>query len=446
MRETPHRMMRWLRGVALEGRHVLKAYGYLPVTFTKRALLGRDPYWRQYFWSRWGVPPPALEREVAGRRTLWIDARSGGEVTQCFTFCRLLRARFPDHLILFSTNSHDALQAARRLPGVDHVFDSPWDLVSVSRRLLGRLRPRALIFIENAPHVSLIREARRAGVRTILCSAFMSRRWEEHPQMARALLRGSQRDLDAIGAKEEVDAEGFRRLGVEASRIRVTGNLKYDIEEIRLMPARRQEVRQEFGFTSGDVVFVAGSLNEGEIRPIIRAYQLAARALGDLVLVLVPRYRQGAATAAAALDAEGMPFVLRSREGPLPRGTRVLVVDTFGELGRLYGVAQAAFLGATLVPLNRLGYGQNVIEPIIQETPTFFGRFCYHWADLTARLRGAWDGLDVRTPEELAEGLVYLHSHPEVVEEIRKVCRQIADENAGAAARTVAFIAELLGA
>ena len=76
-------------------RYTLAAYRSLPITFVRRVLFGRDPYWRQYFWSRWGFVSDALRAAVRGRPVVLIDAISGGEVTQSVTFCRKLRAALP---------------------------------------------------------------------------------------------------------------------------------------------------------------------------------------------------------------------------------------------------------------------------------------------------------------------------------------------------------------
>ncbi|MFQ6111711.1 MAG: glycosyltransferase N-terminal domain-containing protein, partial [Nitrospinota bacterium] len=238
--------------------YALKAYAYLPITFTKRVLLGKDPYWRQYFWSKWGYLPRELKESVRGRPTLWLDAVGGGEVTQIITFCRKLRERFPEHKIVLSSNNKYSLDFASTIPELDFVFDTPWDLKAAARRALKALNPCALICIDNAPYPVLLREAQRLGVRTILVSGIMSSGFWKYSTYRRALPMRFFRYLDAIGVKDEEDREGYLMTGAEPEKIRVVGNMKYDIEFIKINDEVRQGLRESLGWGREDRVLVGG--------------------------------------------------------------------------------------------------------------------------------------------------------------------------------------------
>ena len=62
----------------------------------------------------------------------------------------------------------------------------------------------------------------------------------------------------------------------------------------------------------------------------------------------------------ALLASAKLPAVMRSKqEGPIPAGS-IVIWDTFGELGQLYRLADAVFVGGSLSPLG----GQNFLEPL----------------------------------------------------------------------------------
>src|SRR4051812_19042385 len=108
-------------------RYAWNAYRSAPITFARRVVFGRDPYWRRYFWARWGFPDRGTCATAARRPVLWLDALSGGEVTQIVTFCRLLRAALPGWTFVLSTNNRYSFEFASRHLDVDAIFDTPWD-------------------------------------------------------------------------------------------------------------------------------------------------------------------------------------------------------------------------------------------------------------------------------------------------------------------------------
>ena len=65
----------------------------------------------------------------------------------------------------------------------------------------------------------------------------------------------------------------------------------------------------------------------------------------------------------------GLGCVKRSQTGGQGSGHRVVVVDSMGELSRLYGLGQAAFVGGSLAAEG----GHNPLEPAAHKKPIFFG-------------------------------------------------------------------------
>jgi hypothetical protein len=194
-----------LRWRSPEWGYVAKAYGYLPITFLRRAVFGRDPYLRRFFWSRWGVVPADVMAALGGGPVIWIEAISGGEVTQIVSFCRSLRAALPGPRLLLATNNRYSYEFATATLAVDAVVDSPWDCRGPVRRALSTVAPRALVGVENLTSPVLFREARRRGVTTVLASGLMSKDFHRHPMMHRSMPWRPFDGLDWIGAKSEED-------------------------------------------------------------------------------------------------------------------------------------------------------------------------------------------------------------------------------------------------
>jgi len=432
----------WLERLWLQVSYALKVYLYLPVTFLKRVLFGRDPYWKAYFWNKWGFVGKDLRRPRGGKRLIWIDVLSGGEVMQIFSFVRILRGLLPDHDIVVSTNNKYSYDVAKGMPEVAHVFDTPWDLRHTVRRTIKRLRPEALISIENAPFPVLLQQARKMGVKTILSSGFMSKGYEKHENLWRAVPLGSYSHLDFVGAKSKEDAAGFMRMGIQPEKIRVVGNMRFDPVFQRLGAGEKEELKRALRIPKDFKIFVAGSVRVKEEGVILEAFARVKKRYGELFLLLAPSFFSPELDLDRIAEKLGLKLSLRSKlDGKLSDG---LIIDSFGELSRFYSLADFIFIGGSLNPASRLKYGNNIIEPLVHGRPIFFGPYMNRWTEITESLKSVYPGLEVQTSSELAENLIFLMSHEEIVRELEERALTIVRENGDAPRKNAAFVRDII--
>lgn len=432
-------------GPSVHLRYAVQAYAYLPVTFGRRVVFGRDPYWRQYFWNRWGVLPQNVVSACRGQKVIWIDALSGGEVMQSFSFCRTLRRLLPGHVFVFSSNSLDALRAARQIPGIDHFIDTPWDLPWVVRRALRQIRPQAVVAIQTPAQAMWLREAQASGIPTVLVSGFMSEDWAQHPTMARPVALEVFKFLDYVGAKSDDDFQIFKGLGIPFKRLEEVGDLKCDFEQFLLSAEKRAELLANFGLQEDTPVLLGGSLNHGEEGILTDAYLKAKASIPELRLIIAPRYLDRLGEIERCLELRGCRYVRRSGMSRNVSGlAEVVLLDTFGELARLYAIATVVVLGVTLIPRFKIAYGQNILEPLIQGKPVLFGPYARRSEKITRELEGVWDGLRVRGSEDIARAVVELVTNPARAELVRKKAEEIVERHSGAARRNAQFVADVI--
>ncbi|HJM42785.1 MAG: glycosyltransferase N-terminal domain-containing protein [Nitrospinota bacterium] len=428
-----------------EARFIGKAYAYLLVTFWKRGVFGRDPYFRRFFRSRWGFLPKGLGELARRRPTVWIEALSGGENTQVVTLVNRLREMYPDVNLVLSTNNRYSFEFSRKRKALDFVFDSPWDLRNVVRRVIRTLRPRVLFFIENMSYPVLCREAQRAGVRTVLLSGFMSHGYEAHEIIARSIPRRFHRFFDRIGVKSEADAEGYRRLGADPEKIKVVGEMKYDLEFLRLSDGERRGMRRTLGIPPDAPVFVAGSVRAGEDEVVLEAFRRVREHHPGFRLLMAPSYYSNTLKLDEVFSKAGLDYQRKTTldAGEAPRDA-VIIVDTFGELGRLYGIGTVDFVGASIVPKGRLAFGHNPIEPLVHGRPLLFGPHMNHWGEVTEVLLAADPGLCVRTGEEMAATILRLLRDADATRRVCLAAEKVVTPNAGAVEKNLAFAREAL--
>jgi len=301
---------------------------------------------------------------------VWVHAASVGEAAAALGLIDALRAR--GHVVRATTTTTTGRALlARARPGLP-VSLAPLDHPLAVAAALARARPCALVLVETELWPCLIAGAFRQGIPVLVVSGRLSDASFPRYRRLRRLLAPTLARLAAVAARSEEDARRFAELGVPAERLCATGDLK-------LEPPAPPELAPELAeVLAGAPCLVAGSTHPGEEEAALDAFA-AVRGEGlAAALVLAPRRPERFAAVAELLAARGLGFLRRSAlAGALrtPAGARlgpdrVLLLDSLGELGAVYGRARAAFVGGSLVA--GVG-GHNVLEPLFAGCPVSFG-------------------------------------------------------------------------
>ena len=165
---------------------------------------------------------------------------------------------------------------------------------------------------------------------------------------------------------------------MEASRIKVVGNIKYDgpivsttIDDAargRLDALRELASSRGISLDPERITLLGGSTHPGEEKWLAKIYLKLLQDFPELSLVVVPRHFERADQAVTDLLALGMNVVRRSQitgdeaPGIMPTRPTVLVVDTTGELNDWYRLSTIVFVGKSL-GIEAVG-GQNPVEPL----------------------------------------------------------------------------------
>ena len=407
-------------------------------------------------WERLGSVPREIVSRAAetraadgsGHGAIWIHAVSVGEVLAAKPLAESLQHRFPGRAIFVSTTTETGQRLAReRLQSVDGIFYFPLDWVVPVRRALRSIQPALVIVMETEIWPNFLREARRQGVPVIFANARISeksfarlKRWEF---LVGEFFKRTLQDAELFLAQTPEDAARLREMGAAEERVEVTGNLKYDAEP----PAA-----SEFGaWLEGQIrtqerwpVFIAGSVVAEEEAAVIAAYDIVQRRWRHALLILAPRKPDRFDAAADIAAAGGWNVVRRSRVDaakPLDENTDVLVLDSIGELAGLYALADAVFVGGSLVPAG----GHNILEPAWFSRPPVFGRSMENFRDMAAQFLAAKAGVEVASGQQLGKVWVQLVEDNSLRERMGKSARGLSERNRGATARSLERIAAVLG-
>ena len=216
-------------------------------------------------------------------------------------------------------------------------FYAPLDFSWATRRAVARIKPTVLVLVELELWPNLVAAAKAHGAKVAIVNGRLSERSHRGYRRIRWALKRTWTRMDGVSAQTEEYARRFVDLGLEPSKVRVTGSVKYDGLETDRGNPRTNRLRRELGLSASELVFVAGSTMEGEEDAAISAYLQAREAHPRLRLVLVPRHAERFEQVAGLLRSRGVPFVRRSRPGEVVSGGRRVGRDPGGHPGGALG-------------------------------------------------------------------------------------------------------------
>src|SRR5580700_2236873 len=407
--------------------------------------------------QRLGSLPPEIAARAAAASVatasatnsgvIWIHAVSVGEVLAAQPLIDGLKRRHPAAVIFVSTTTETGQRLAReRLPSANGIFYFPLDWVVPVRKALRTIRPALVIVMETEIWPNFLRETRRSGIPVIFANARISeksfarfKRWEF---LVGAFFARTMRDPELFLAQTPEDSARLLAMGADQDRIEVTGNLKYDAEPPgigRFGAWLEQEIRRQERWP----VLVAGSVVAGEEDAVLAAYDLVQRQWRHTLLILAPRKPAQFDAAAEIVAAGGWKVVRRSQldsAASLDDDTDVLLLDSIGELAGLYSLADATFVGGSLIVAG----GHNILEPAWFARPPVFGASMENFRDMADQFLDAHAGVQVTSGQGLGRVWIQLIQDDKLRERMGKSARAISERNRGATERSLDRIARIL--
>jgi 3-deoxy-D-manno-octulosonic-acid transferase len=370
---------------------------------------------------------------------LWVHAVSVGEVQAAVALIRELERLYPTVPVLVTTVTPTGAQRVRALFGdaVRHRY-LPYDLPGSVRRFLDRVQPRVAVILETEIWPTLYRSLGQRRIPLVMASARVSTRSVSRYRRMATLFRETLSHGILIGAQTPADAERFHAIGAAPDRVRVTGNVKFDME----IPAAAIEAGRGFRARHAATrpVWIAGSTHEGEEEAVLDAHALLRERHPGALLILVPRHPQRFDAVRALLRRRSVAFARRSTGEEPTAADTVFLVDTLGELQMFYAAADVAFVAGSLVPIG----GHSLLEPAVLGLPMVTGPHNHNAQDI-ADLFAQCGALRIaRSPEELAQRVGEWFDDPSMARADGARGQAAVIQSRGAVRRLVAMVTPLL--
>jgi 3-deoxy-D-manno-octulosonic-acid transferase len=383
---------------------------------------------RRGFPQRFGFSPPPVLADT--RPLVWIHAVSLGEVTAVAPLVKELQRRHPGLRFVVSTVTETGREAVeQRLAGVAEHLYAPLDFPWVVAGTVARLRPVLYAFVETELWPNLLRHLSRQGVPTVMVNGRLSTRSynRQRRQPLRAFYGAMVRSLSLCLMQSDRDVERIVGLGAAPTRVRRTGNIKFDQPVPVAEPAG--VMRKRLGLPADALLIVAGSTHAGEEEMVVDAFRQVAECHAAAHLLMAPRHVERAEAVEAMVRSKGLSVSRRSKtESTAGAGAHVTILDTRGELAAVYQEAHVAFVGGTLIPVG----GHNLLEPAVWGKPILFGPYTDHCLEIAQLLLQSGGGRQVTTTGELSGEILRLFGDARERERMGQEAGLVVAKNRGA--------------
>ena len=365
-----------------------------PLVWLRLLLRSRKaPAYRKRWAERYGFCQNKVEPDG-----ILLHSVSVGETLAAIPLVRALRHRYPSLPITVTTMTPTGSERAMSAFGKDvhHVY-LPYDLPGAMNRFLNTVQPKLVIVMETELWPNMVAALHKRKIPLVIANARLSERSAKGYAKLGGFMRRLLSRITLIAAQNEEDGNRFLSLGLKRNQLAVTGSLKFDISVTPQLAAKAVTLRRQWA--PHRPVWIATSTHEGEESVVIAAHQALLQQFPNLLLILVPRHPERFPDAINLVRQAGLSYITRS-SGEVPStSTQVVVGDTMGELMLLYGIADLAFVGGSLVERG----GHNPLEAAAHAIPVLMGPHTFNFKDICARLEQASGLITVTDATTLAK-------------------------------------------
>jgi 3-deoxy-D-manno-octulosonic-acid transferase len=390
--------------------------------------------------ERLGVGLPETPRMEG---SVWIHALSVGEVISSLPLVRALSRRYPDRDIVFSVTTSQGMEIAHdELQGeVKRLLIMPLDFWWSIRRTVYSIDPLLFVLVETDIWPGLVFHLKSRGTKAILVNGRISPHTLMRYRRFRAFTRAVLDSFESCLMQSDLDRNRLLEIGLKEDQVKTVGNIKFDRDWTPMNEEEHKQWLDALNLYPEDDLWVAGSTHEGEEDIILDVFLRLHKLFPALRLIIAPREVARAEEIARMALHKDLEPVLRTKLPLEGKPYDVLIVDTLGELERIYGVAKISFVGGSLTPVG----GHNLLEPASFGKPVLFGPHTHNFVLMSRYLVEAGGGRRVESGEALFEAVKEILGDLKIADNMGRHAKDFVELNRGALDRVMECIEDFLG-
>ncbi len=391
-----------------------------------------NPDYGQRIGERFGY----IKKRNNTKPCVWVHAVSVGEVIAASPIVKALQAHHPEWDFCLTTMTPTGSDRVKALFGDSLLhYYLPYDAPMLVNRFLDSLQPSMFVSMETELWPNMIAACKKRDLPVLLANARLSARSAKGYSRVYLLVKEMLQNIDIIAAQANADAKRFRCLGATKASVKVIGSVKFDVHVTESTQERVAELAKQLKL-DGRKVVVFASTHAGEdelILPMIsRLYMLDERFIG----IVVPRHLERFQPVRELASKLKLNVVNLTSDKATNAQTQMVLGDTMGDMFALYGLADVAFIGGSLVYHG----GHNYLEAAAWKLPILTGISHFNFQTIAQQLRregGLYIGSDAVHVEHQLEAWLQDSDNFEVSGE---AAYAVCEQNRGALPKLVSMI------
>ncbi len=393
--------------------------------------------------QRFGRVPEFEQNE---KKVLWLHCVSVGETNAAQPLVNEILANFPEYRLVVSTTTKTGQELAQKLfkDKAELVFYFPFDWKFTVKRALRTVKPSVVLLMETEIWFNFLRQTNKSGARIAIVNGRLSEKSFKRYSFIKRTMQHVLHYVDLALMQGRADAKRFIDLGIRASKVKITGNIKFDQDYTE--NALTEDFRARFGITENSPLIVAASTHAPEETYILQAFKdVWKNSESEKLprLLIAPRHPECFAEVAELIEKSGFDWVKRSEiESSRDKSAEIILLDSIGELRAIYPLAEIVFVGGSLIPHG----GQSVLEPALARKAIVTGFYTMNFADIVREFsnQNALVQLPKNGETKLAEVFAELLQDAEKRHKLAANASAVMKKNRGATAKTIEHLKDFL--
>ena len=411
---------------------LLVAVVMVPV-FTTLAVFSKHKF--KFLRHHFGFVPTIKKGES---KILWLHALSLGEVKAAAPVLKKLHNKSPYLKIVVSVTTDSGYEGAvEHLKIAEKIFFHPLDCLPFTYLALSRIKPDLYIVTDTGFWPGLTDQLHKQNTPQILFNGRISHRSAKGYLKAGSLFKTMFQQFNRLCMQNKNSEQAAAALGVDPDKVEVIGDPKFDSLQ-PLTVEDRNRLRKTFLLKEDTPVWVAGSTHTGEEEIILNAHQQLREKHPDLILILAPRRIERINEVVALLQKKNLSFARRSS---LEISEPVILLDTMGELAKVYSLGQMAFIGKSLI---EPGGGHSLIEPLSHGVAVLHGPHIENIGHVADEAHTNGLAFTVHNAEEIVKTVHSLLRHKERRMELAEKAKKLIEDQQGASEKMAETIQNVL--
>lgn len=386
-------------------------------------------------------PEHALDK-VAKKDAIWVHAASVGEIVAASPLIREFRKEFPQSPILVSVVTTSGYEMANRIiKDADSIIYFPLDLPWRAGSILRRIHPRVFMPVETELWPNFLKTARKMGIPVMMVNGRISDKSVKRYRHLHGVLDDMIGTVKKFAMQSPIDAEYIMRLGAPPELVTVTGNTKFDQTYTDVSSEEKIRMVDEMGISDNDGIFLAGSTHRGEEEPVLTAFAAVREKFPKAKLVIAPRELLRTNEVVSLCKKQGFSVATRTAlQDHKESGHDIVILDTIGELGRVYSIGDVVYVGGSLISHG----GHNILEPAAHGKAIVVGSNMFNFKDTHVLFTKRNAVITVQDGEGLSAAVSMLFQNQEERARMEAETLAIVQENKGASRKSAIILRAFL--